>query len=388
MARWMQMTLLSWMVLELTDSAWRVALVGFSATAPMLLFGLVGGVLADSVNRGKLLKATHFASLLAAVCMTVVLFLGKEQFWHAYIVMFVVGSGWALDMPTRRSLIHDLLGRAGVTNALALDTLGMAMTDMLGPSLAGVLITLVGVEGGYVVVCAFYLVSNGLVSMLRVATRVGGSRTPKTIGRDLVTGMRYSWAQPTLLAVIFITIVMNLLLFPYRHMMPVVARDDLGVGPLFMGLLQAAPGIGATFGAFAIATATDIRRHGLIFLGGSSSAMVVLFLFSLSPWYALAFPLAIAIGVSTAGFSTMQSTLIVLVSPEAMRGKTLGVISLAIGAGPIGALLVGAIAENVGAARALTYSAGVGIGCLLVIWLLMPAIRRKTDLSERVVGQG
>ena len=159
----MQFTLLAWLVLDLTDSPWLVALVGFFGFAPMFLLGLVGGMLADFADRRRLMLATQAAALLAALLILALLLSGSIEFWHAYPTMAVVGVAWALDMPSRRSLMHDLVGRSGVTNAIALDVLGMSVGISGGPALAGLLIDLVDVAWGYVVVALILVVSLALV---------------------------------------------------------------------------------------------------------------------------------------------------------------------------------------------------------------------------------
>ena len=125
-SRWMQMTLLGWLVLGLTDSPFLVALVGVFGTLPLLMLGMIGGLLADRVNRRRLLIATQAMSWGAAVFMVVVLQTEMVRFWHAYLASAVTGVGWALDMPSRRSVIHDLIGRAKVTNAIAMDDIIVA----------------------------------------------------------------------------------------------------------------------------------------------------------------------------------------------------------------------------------------------------------------------
>ena len=376
-SRWMQMTLLGWLVLDLTNSPIHVALVGFFGMLPMLILGLPGGVLADAIDRQRLLKTTQMMSLLAAMAMLLLLLRGLEQFWHAYLTISVVGVGWALEMPTRRSLIHDLLGKAGVTNAIALDSMGMSGAIMLGPALAGVLISLLGVAGGFTVVSLFYCISLALLTRLRLSLPRLTTTSATALGRDLLSGLSYAVGNSTLLATILITVLMNLLMFPYMYMIPVMARDVLHVGPTLMGLLQSTAGFGAFVGAVVVASLPTIRYHGRLFIGGSIIAMFCLLVFAFSRWYVVSLPALFALGIGSAGFSTMQATLVMLVSKEGMRGKTLGVVSLAIGTGPLGALSVGAVANATSPNFALTLNATVGVAALILIAVLMPSIRRR-----------
>ena len=250
------MTLLSWLVLDLTGSPWRVALVGACGFTPTLLLGAIGGLLADRVDRKRLLMATQSLNLGVTVAMTVVLFTDQVEFWHAYVVIFANGTGQALDFPSRRSIIHDLMGRAGVTNAFAVDSIGMHSSRMVGPALAGFLITAVDVSGAYIVVSTFHLITVTLTRFLRLPERrpQSDSIRSQSYSRNLAEGFRYVAGQRTILAAVIVTVLMNLLLFPYQQMVPVIAKNVLTVGPGLMGLLTASEGFGALIGAVAIAS--------------------------------------------------------------------------------------------------------------------------------------
>ncbi len=373
-SRWIQMTLLAWFVLERTDSAWLVALVGFFGTAPMFLLGMVGGVLADMADRRRLLMITQAASFLSAVVMAALLQTDLVSYWHAYPSVMIVGTAWALDMPSRRSLIHDMLGRDGVTNAVALDSVGMSSSLMLGPALAGAMITVIGVSDGYIAVAALYLISFTLLSRLRVAAVSRDSVARVRLLQELAIGLRYVASHPLLRAMVLITVAMNLLSFPYANIVPVIARDVLEVGPGLMGILLAAPGLGSVIGAIIVASTVTIARPGRIFVAGSLLTFVGLALFSVSDWYVLSLAILVMVGLGAAGFGTMQASMTMLVAPEDMRGKALGVVSLAIGAGPFGALLIGTTASLMGPSVALTVNAAIGATCVLLVALLMPSL--------------
>lgn len=375
-SRWMQLTLLGWLVLELTDSALRVALVGVFAMTPMLLLGLVGGMLADVMDRRRLLMGVHALTFTGAVVMAGLLWTGSERFWHAYAVILVAGIGWALDMPSRRSLIHDLLGSSGVTNAVALDSVGMSISMMVGPALAGALITVVGVKGGYAAVTLFYLTSLVLLQRLKLDKSMARRGRVGAIVPSLTDGLRYIARNQALRATVLITLVMNILMFPYMNLVPVVARDILDVGPGLMGLLQAASGLGAAAGAVGIASWMNLRHHGRVYIGGAITASVALLLFSFSTWYALSVPMLLVLGMGNSGFSTMQSSIVMLLTDRHVRGKALGVITLAIGTAPLGALALGVMAEEMSAPFALRTNAILSIVCLVLVGLLAPALRR------------
>ncbi|HEY5869197.1 MAG TPA: MFS transporter, partial [Candidatus Tectomicrobia bacterium] len=312
--------------------------------------------------------------------LTLLLSTGAVEVWHAYLAILITGACWALDTPSRRAVIYDLLGLEGVTNAVALDAVGMNASRMCGPALAGGLITLTGVTGGYVVLTLFCSIAWMLLWSLRIPQGPRPERRQQSIGRNLLEGLRFARDNPTIKATLYLTVVMNVLLFPYVQMVPIIARDILHVDAALMGVLQAAEGLGALVGAVLIAASTRLNYHGRIFLGGSLLALLGLFVFSLSHWYILSLPVLLLLGLGTAGFGAMQSTIIMLAAGEDMRGRALGVLSLAIGTGPFGSLCMGAAASAIHPVFTIRMSALLGIVSLAFIMVLMPALTERTQL--------
>ena len=390
-SRWIQVTLLSWLVLTLTDSPWQVALVGFFALAPQLLLGLVGGVLADRVDRRMVLVSTQTVSLLATGGMMALLLTDSAQYWHAYPTILVSGIAQALDNPSRRSAMHDLLGGGGVTNAMALDTMAFNASRLVGPMVAGGLIALVDVSGGYVVVTTLNAVAVMLMWSLRLSRGAGHYRGPEGVIRNLVDGFRYVRGHRTILAAVLVTAMMNFAVFSYIQMVPVIGRDTLGVGPGLIGVLMAADGVGGLIGTVLIASAGPIGYHGRLYMAGSTLALVALLVFAFSHWYVVSFSILIVMGLGGAGFGAMQATIILLAARDDMRGRALGVTSLAIGSGPLGALMVGAVASAATPAFAIGLNAVIGLVFMGLVGLLMPSlwqrpVTRDAPALEPVAG--
>ncbi len=385
------MTTLSWFVLEKTDSAFYVGLVGFFGMIPFLLLGIFGGFLADKLDRKKLIVVTQFLNLTCAVGMVVLIMLGLVQYWYAYVAIVIPGIGWSLDMPSRRSLVMDIMGPSGLTNGVALDSVGMHTSKMIGPAVAGALLAFTGVGGSYLVLTLIMSVGCFLMLFvdqperlrsdtedLRGDLKESSSQNYHVVNQllnNLSEGFRYAFSNQTVVAVIVITVFMNLLLFPYMQMVTVISKNVLNVGPLLMGVLMASDGLGALIGSTLIASRQGMRYHGRVFLYGSLVSLVALLLFSLSKWYLLSLPLLLLLGIGTSGFGTMQSTIVLLVSKPEIRGRALGVVTLAIGAGPIGALVVGAVSEWSGPSNALMFNALVGFLLVAVSGISMPTIR-------------
>ena len=398
------MTMLGWFVFEQTGSPFLVTLVGFSGMGPLVVLGVFGGVLAERVDKRRLLLGTLFANLIAAALMAALIFsdmllsTSLLQFWHAYVVMLVGGIGWGLDMPSRRSIVLDVLGRARVNNAVALDSIGMHSSRMIGPLLGGALITAsryvladgYGLEAGYAATLVFFVASATMLLKMRTMARqapAGGQTAmgAREVKDNLKHGFGYVWKHPTLRAVVLITVFMNLLLFPYQQLIPVVAEEVLMVGATLMGLLLAVEGFGALIGSTLIASASNMTHHGRVYFGGSMLGLLMLLLFSFSEWYGASLSLMLILGLGTAGFGTMQATIILLVARDDMRGRGLGIITLAIGAGPIGALMIGAVAERMGAPIALTINAVLGIVTVGLTGALLSSLLGRMTPDE---GEG
>ena len=381
------MMLLFYLVAELTDnSPFLVSLVGFFGMIPLLTFGAIGGVLADRVNRRNLLIFTQGMNMAAGAFMLALVITDYVQFWHSYIAVLASGLGWAFDMPSRRSIVLDVTGRGGVTNAMALDSVGMHASRMTGPVLGGALIAMTGIVGGYIAILTLYVVSVIFLSFIKLPPRERPAGAPNIV-RNLVEGFSYVRGHRVILATVIVTVLMNLLLFPYMQMVPVIALETLNAGPGLMGFLMGADGAGAIIGSIAIASFGRMTHHGRVYLGGSMFGLLLVFVFAWSQWIELSLPVLVLLGLGTAGFGTMQSTIIVISASDHMRGRALGVISLAIGAGPIGALLIGVVAEFTSPSQAIMMFASLGILTVGAVALLMPELRERMIQREPPISR-
>ena len=389
------MTVLSWFVLNITDSPFKVGLVGFCGMAPNLLLGVFGGYLADKLDRKKLLSVTQILNLLAAMTITFLLVVGIAEYWHAYVAIIFPGLGWALDMPSRKSLIMDLMGSDGLTNGIAFDSVGMHMSKMVGPAIAGTLIAFVGISSAYVFLCS--CIFMGCIFIFKVkqpeksvahankSYDVGKGKSEGQVNlifRNLLEGFKYAFSNQVIVAVIVITVFMNLLLFPYMTMVTVVSKVLLEVGPFLMGILMASDGFGALVGSAIIAAQSSMKSHGRVFFYGSILSLISLMLFSISGSYMFSVFTLLFLGCGTAGFGTMQSAIVLLVSDTEYRGRALGTVTIAIGAGPIGALIIGMVSENIGVANALLINAFAGLVIVSLCGWLMPSIRQDMDIKS------
>jgi MFS family permease len=375
----MEMGVLGWLVLDLTNSPWQVALAGAVRAAPMLAFGLFAGLIADRMNRWRVMLVTQSANALVTAALLVSLLSHAIQPWQVFLGAFVLGCSTILDMPSRRSLIYDVVGAHKLVSAMSLETVNNTVGKFAGPLIGGVLIELTGFEGVYLFFLLAYL--STLLLILQIgATDVD---TPpvgiQPIWQSLASGVRYALSNRTVLGVLCTTVIMNALAFSYVQLLPVVARDHLLIGPGLMGLLASADGMGTFIGALILSAVGNLRQQGRIFALGALLELVSLLAFTLSPWYGLSCALLVLVGMGNSGFSTMQSTIILLSAAPGMRGRAVGILGLCIGSTPLGLLELGAVAAVFGAPMAIGFNAALAIMLMVPVVAFTPLIRNSPE---------
>ena len=368
MARWMEQLVLSWLIWHVTRSPLPLALVLVFNNLPRPLCSPFAGLLADRLSRRRILIVAQFLNTFTALGVLGLLILGRIQPWQVFLAVSLQGVVRSFEDPSRRTAILDLVGAGRLVNALSLDVLNNTIGKMLGPLLGGVLIETVGFPGAYGCVLAIHAANLGLMTRLRIPPSQG-ARSREPVWSSLAVAVRYVLQSPMLRGLLYVTMVMNALAFPIRQFIPAIGSESLGVGAGLVGLLAAAESFGQLAGAGVIACTRHLRYHGRVFVGGSVIVLLMVLLFVQAPWYALAFALLAMGGCGQAGFSTMQSTIAMLVTPPTMRGRMMGLLSVCIGAAtPLGTLEIGMLAA------AFTVQHAIALNALVGLLLLAPAV--------------
>ena len=359
---WMEILIVGWLGLELTDSAWWVSVLGFYRSIPLLLIGPWGALVIDRFPRRRLLCVFQVLGAMATLLVLLAFLNGSLNYVQLALFSFVQGVIWALDWPTRRAIIPDLVGRERVVDALVLENGIQNVTRILGPIGGGIALELLGVGGGLALLSVLgfgsFVLLLGITSCSQAPTVEGSFRTVINTTRQ---GWKFVRTNRKIWGVFLITIFMNVWAFPYMNLLPVFARDILGQGPIGLGWLGAAHGIGATAGLLIIHWGRKRLSNEWLFSGGSLLLSFGLILFSTSTSYHLSLLLLFISGLGQAGFSIMQSSIILVESTEDMRSRAMGALVLAIGVGPLGRLQSGSMAEE------LTVSWAVGIMALAAL---------------------
>ncbi len=388
LSRRMELLVLSWLILQATQSPFQLGLVLVFNNLPRPALSFFTGFIADRFNRWRILMASQVINTLVAAALLALIAVDAIQSWHVYAAVFIQGATKSLEDPSRRTGILDIVGERRLVNALSLDTISNTAGKMLGPLLGGIMIDTSGplvaswLQGVSAETGAF-VGAAGLILLIHVAdlvlmTRVRipnktRSATFQPVWRSLGDAVRYALATPLLWGMLYVTIIMNALAFPLQQFIPDIGANNLGVGATLVGLLVAAEGIGQLSGAGAMALTRDLQRHGLLFLIGSTVVLIMGILFVWAPWYMLAFAILLLGGVGQSGFGTMQSTITMLAAPPEMRGRMVGLMSVCIGIGtPLGGLAIGLMAEGFGTPWAITVNALIGLGLLLPSLIFTP----------------
>ena len=370
---WMQMAAQSWLVLTLTHSATALGFIIALQTLPVLLLGPYGGVVADRVDKRRLMVILQVAMGLQALALGLLTVTGAVRLWEVGALAALLGLNNAFENPARQAFMLELVGPESLRNAVTLNSVIVNVARTIGPAFAGVLIATVG-EG----VCflfnaaSFAAVVASLISLNRGALRptVPAVREPG----QLREGLRYVRATPELGVPLLMMALAGCLAYEFQVTLPVMARQGLHVGATGFGFMTSAMGVGAVLGGLLVAAK---GRTGLPMLVASASAFgVVLLLASLAPNLPIELALlALAGGASIAFMSSGNSTLQLAAAPH-MRGRVMSLWFVAFqGSTPIGGPLIGWVIAQAGA------RAGLGVGgvaCLFVAALGVVAVRRLT----------
>lgn len=374
-ARWADMVVIGWLTLDLTASPLMVGVVAASKMAGYVAAPFMG-VIADRVDRRRLLIVASAVNLATAATMLLLVATGTLALWHLVSLAVVSSLTWSLDHPTRQAFVPDLVDKEHLTNAIALNSVAVETTVVVGPALGGLLIPAFGIGGAYALIAAIYVFDLLVLTRLQHG-RKAASAVHEPPVKSLLAGLRYVRGNRTVLVLLLIAGLFNLFAAPYRYaFLPVFARYILDSGPTGYGMLTAMAGVGGlTSGVFVIALG-NFRRKGRLLLFATFALPASLLLFSLSTSYPLSLALVFACGLTQAMIWTLIATLILGHTEQSMRGRVMGLRTGVIIALPVGNLVAGAIAEQYGAPLAQGGYAVAAAVLMLAIVVRVPGLRR------------
>lgn len=361
--RWLEMLAIGVFAYNATHSAFVVAMLTMLRLLPMGLFGAFLGAVADRVDRRDALLLTLLSQVAASAAVAALAFADAIAVWHLAAAAFMNGIAWAADNPVRRAMIGQVAGPARMSAAMSIDVATSNGSRVLGPTLGGVLLATLGLDGAFLLSVLIYLPALAAVRHLPRCPPAQGAAGPPVLA-SIAEGFALVRREPRLSGALLVTLIYNLFGWPCLSMIPVIGQDQLALGPRGIGVLAGMDGVGAFLGAMAVAVLARPQHYRAIYVLGTA------LFFAMLPAFALAgavLPSGAALllsGVGGAGFAIMQPTLIFLATPDALRSRVFGLLSVCIGLGPIGFLLLGGLAEAIGAPAATAAMGITGLAAL------------------------
>ncbi|MCP5149779.1 MAG: MFS transporter [Ectothiorhodospiraceae bacterium] len=377
--RWLEMLAIGVFVFDRTGSPFVVAGMTILRMVPLALFGVFSGAVAERFDRRRILLVGIAAMAVVSGVLAALEIAGRLALWHVGLGAFLSGVFWVTDLPARRSLMGEAAGASRVGAAMSLDTVTSNGTRVLGPLLGGLLLQVVGIDGAYLLGVVVYALSFALLVPLRTAPEHASAPTGALLA-SVVEGLRHVRSSRDLCGILAVTVVFNIWGFPCTSMVPVIAREELGLPPFEVGVLASLDGAGALVGALLVMLLAPTRLYRRIYFGGVALYTAMFLLFAHADGM-IAAGAMLAVGLGGAAFGSMQATLVFLNSPANVRQRMLGVLSVCIGTGPIGFLALGLLASWVGAPLAVSLFAVQGLVALLVVRWIWPEVTAQQSVS-------
>src|ERR1051325_4806238 len=385
---WMDQIAESWLVYRLTGSALLLGTVAFASQIPVFLLAPIGGALADRYDRRRILVATQSSMMLLTFVLAWLTLSHRVQIWHVVTLAALTGIVNAFDLPARQAFVVDMVSRADLVNAIALNSSMFNGARIIGPAAAGVVVAAIG-EGWcfFANGVSFIAVIVGLLLMKMDRPRLAIEGSPL---ENILEGFRFVARTGPIRALMFLLGLVSFTAMPYAVLMPLFADQILHGGPRALGLLMGCSGVGALCGALTLAMRKTLK--GLSVWGAASCAgfglALLLFSFSRTLWLS-------ALLLVPAGFCMMiqmasSNTLIQSMVPDRLRGRVMSVYAMNfMGMAPLGALLSGSLGHTLGAPWTVAIGGMVAIGGAAVFGLKLPVLRpaaREMIIAQQMAG--
>ena len=364
-----------WLVFELTGSAFLTAAASAISMVPFFVLGAVTGAVADRMNRSRLLRVVTAAAAATSGVMAAALLADLAQLWQILALTALGGCATAFLMTTRQSLTYDIVGPKLALNGMSLNSMGMQVGLVCGSLLSGIIISASGAGGQFLVISLVYLASGGFALFIRPAA---GAREgpPQSVVRVLAEYVGIMRRNRTLVTLMLLTGVNELFGFTHMSLLPVIAKEVLGLGAVGLGLLTGVRQVGGIAGQIGLAALGNYRRKGMLMfavMAAFGACLMALVLVTNVVYYVVVLSLATACAMCV---DTLHMTLMQENVAEHERGRAMGAWTLSIGVAPVGHLGIGALAGAVGAPWALFVSGTVLLGASAATAVGLPRIRR------------
>jgi len=376
---WMQRVALGWLVYRLTGSPFLLGVMGFAELIPNLVLAPIAGVWVDRLDRRRLVITTQVLAMVQALSLAALVLAGSTRIWPLVVLSVFLGVVNAFDVPSRQSFLVQMVGgRDDLANAIALNSSAFNTARLVGPSVAGALIPLLG-EGGVFLLngLSYVAVVTALVA-IRVPPRPPAPAAPGTPWRDLTEGLSYVARFAPIRTLLLLVGLVGLAGLPYRTLMPVFARDILEGDARTLGLLMGAMGLGALTGALFLAARRGVRGLGRIIVIAVVLFGGALVAFSFSRHVVVSLALMAVAGFGMMVHTASSNTILQTVVDDDKRGRVMSFYAAALmGTAPVGSLIAGTLAHFIGAPLTLMAGGGVCVLGAVAFARALPALRAE-----------
>ncbi|HEV2672490.1 MAG TPA: MFS transporter [Gemmatimonadales bacterium] len=373
---WMQNVGEGWLILTLTNSPFYVGLTSALSSLGVLLFSLYAGVIADHVDKRRVIVFMQVAFMLEAFTVAILVWTGVVAVWQVLLLATILGIASAFDIPMRQSFLVEMVGKEDLMNAIALNSSLFNGARVIGPALAGLLIGALGIAWCYFLNGLSYIAVIAGLLMMRLPPVVRTVKPTSTWGgfREVLAFLK---GNRGLRSLMIVTAILSVFGFPYISMMPVFARDVLHRGATGYGALTSSIGIGAVIGALGVALASSrIRKRGRLMLVGGTVFGILLILFSASRALGLSMVLLAFAGCAMIVNNALTNTLLQTAAPDHLRGRIMGFYSFVfVGMAPFGAFFFGLVAEHIGAPYTIAGGGAIVAVAVAFTAVAVPEIR-------------
>lgn len=366
---WMQTMAQAWLVYRLSNSSLMLGTVAFAGLLPVLLFGLVGGVLADRIARRTLLIAAQLVALFQSLLLALLVITGWVEPWHIVVLAFVLGMVHAVEMPSRHSFLAELVPAQDLPNAIALNSGIFNLARFTGPALAGLIVAAYGEGLVFLLNAASFLAVLWGLRLLSVGRSAASGGSHSQWSR-LKEGLHYAWHQRDIRHALMLLTVASLTAPAYTVLMPIFARHVFDGDARTLGLLLGSAGAGALLGAIRLAYLSGRQSlpHNVALAAVSAGAAMLLFAGNTNFHWAL--PLLLLLGFAITTIAASINTLIQLSVPNQLRGRIMALFSvLFIGITSIGNLIAGALAAQAGITPTVALAGSVCAAAGMLYWI-------------------
>lgn len=339
----MQQLSKGWLAYEITSSPLALGLVNVAHGIPLLALSFLGGTIADRMSKRRLIIASESVQGFINLIIALLVVMGLIKFWHLVLSNFFSGVASAFRAPVRQSIVPELVDKRDMMNAIAMNSVGNNLAQILAPAVGGVLIAIYGMSVNFFIVAGLFFASS--LTMTRVTTTFNGDSEKENIKEEMAQGIKYLRSSPAILSLFMMVLVITLFGSSYQFMLPVFAKDILNSGPRELGWMMSMTGAGAILGALLIAFLGDLQRKGLLQMGLAFILGSALVLFSLSRYLPLSLLFLLGVGMGNTGFNAINNTLLLSLAEPRFRGRVMAISVMSHSLRSIGALPMGAVAE-------------------------------------------